>query len=418
MRQSFASLTPERWRWLLLLVFVVAEIAIISVTRFTIAGPDGGDLCRDYIDARRLLAGQDVYAPFTACGNLHHSPHPPLALLILVPLAVLPIGAAALVWDLLMLVALVTALWMIWRELGTHLDPRWLAVGLVILATWSPLQNTWLEAQVGPLSLLLLTLAWRARRHNEPWQAGIWLAVATLLRLYPVLLFAYPLLRREWRVAGGGLAAGLGLTVLTLPFTGLADYVAYITREAPGASAEWINDAHNVSWRGWLGQLFTGSNTIHPVVAAPWLVTPLFVLGVVAVLGFLLWRGWHSRHVPLGSASDDSAWLLAIPAMLFISPLAWPHYFVIMLLPVLVAANYQMQRRRWSRTAILLLVSVLLLDVADIGLQALYPLPRLLPWPAAVFVFALPFYALVCGGVALAQPLCLTVARPNARNVR
>lgn len=394
--------TP-RWRWLIFATFLLAEVIIIVVTRVHAASPNGGDLCRDYIDAQRLLRGQDPYAPFAACGDLHHSPHPPLALLLLVPLAVFPVGVTALLWDLLMLAALGGALWLIWQELRPTIDARWLALGLAGLALWTPLLDTWLEAQIGPLVLLLLVLAWRARRHGQPWAAGIWLAVGTLIRLYPVLLFLYPLLRREWRVAGGGLAAGVGITLLTLPFTHPSAYLTYFTREAPGSTAEWINDAHNVSWRGWLAQVFVGNNTIHPIWHAPGIVTPLFVLGILAVLGLVLWAGWIARATRLGSQADDLAWLLVIPAMLLISPLAWPHYFDILLLPWLVAANALWQQGRWGATAWFLVLAVALEDAQSLGLDALYSVPRILAWPAGIFVFAIPFYGLVFSMLALWQ---------------
>ena len=412
-RWATATLTPtQRWRWLAFGVFLLVEVVIIVVTRLTSASPNGGDLCRDFVDAQRLLHGQDPYAPFASCGALHHSPHPPLALLVLVPFALVPIGAAAALWDLLMLAALAGSLWLIWDELRPALDPRWVAAGLAIITIWSPLLDTWLEAQIGPLILLLLVLAWRARRRGQPWAAGIWLAVATLLRLYPILLFLYPLLRREWRLAGAGVVAGVGVTLLTLPFTHPSAYFTYITREAPGSSAEWINDSHNVSWRGWLGQLFVGNNTIYPVVHAPGIVTPLFVLGVLAVLALVVWGGWLARETLIGSSVDDVAWLLVIPAMLVMSPLAWPHYFDVLLLPWLVVGHTLWRGGHWGVAAVLLVVAVALPNLQAIGLQMLLPLPRILAWPAGIFVFALPFYGLVLSLVAHWQTLTMVRLSP------
>jgi hypothetical protein len=385
---------PGRDVWIFA-AFTAAEIALIVLVRLTAAGTDGGDLCRDFVDAGRLLQGHAPYAPIATCGPLHHSPHPPLAFLLLVSLATLPVPAAALLWDLLMLAALVAALWLIWVELGAKMPLRWLALGLGALVVWTPLLDTWLEGQIGPLVLLLLVLAWRARRTERPWAAGIWLAVATLIRLYPILLFVYPLLRREWRLTIGGIAAGIGLTVMTLPFVGIGDYLRYIFVEAPASSAEWINDAHNISLRGWLGQIFVGSNTIHPIISAPGLVTPLFILGVAAALGVLLWRSWQARFLALGSVGDESAWLLALPVMLLISPLAWPHYAVILLLPWILAGFMRWQEGRWSIAALALVAAVALFDLQALGVRALFDVPRLLPWPVALFIYALPFYALL-----------------------
>ncbi len=396
--RAFAARRTGVW---LFGAFVVAEVVVIALSRFTASAPNGGDLCRDFIDAQRLLHGQDPYAPFASCGDLHHSPHPPLALLLVVPLAWLPISAAAFVWDLLMLAALGGALWLAWDALHPQIDARWLAVGLGTLVVWSPLLDTWLEAQIGPLVLLLLVLAWRARRRGQGDWAGAWLALATLIRVYPVLLFVYPLLRREWRVARGGVITGGVLTLLTLPLFGVPSYLRYLFIEAPGASAEWVNDAHNVSWRGWLGTAFVGSNTIHPALAAASLVGPLFALGAVAMLAALVWRGWQGRSLPLGDARDDATWLLAIPAMLLVSPLAWPHYFTVLVLPWLVVLVGAARARQMTPAAWLVVVAIGLTELNAVGLRLLLPLPRLLAWPAGIFVFALPFYALLLTGAAL-----------------
>lgn len=394
-----------------LLAFAAVSLALIAVIRLTAASPDGGDLCRDYLDAQRLLAGHSAYVPFGACGALHHSPHPPLALLILVPLTALPIGAAAALWDVIMLGALYVALALIWRVLrdtrgrqrpSTQVEPDggakpwrmplvWGVLGL--LAVWPPLLDTWLEAQIGPLLLVLLVLAWRARRRDQPWAAGAWLALATLLRLYPVLLFAYPLLRREWRMVGGGLITGIGVTLLTLPFIGPADYWTYLTREAPGASAEWVNDGHNASLRGWLGTLFAGNATIAPVDHVPALIAPLYILGAGLILGLLIWRIWRARGAPLASSADDLAWLIALPAALLISPLAWPHYFIVLLLPGFVAAAWAL-RAGMRQHALLLGIAGLIIYLDALGLRLTLPLPRVLLWPIGIFIFQLPTYAL------------------------
>jgi hypothetical protein len=96
-----------------------------------------------------------------------------------------------------------------------------------------------------------------------------------------------------------------------------------------------------------------------------------------------------------GAGGWGQAWLLAIPVMLLISPLAWPHYFIILLLPWLVTAAQCVRRQEWNVTAWMLCLAPALLFVNAVGLRLLLPLPRLLPWPAALFVFALPFYTLL-----------------------
>jgi hypothetical protein len=405
--------TAREQRAWLLGAFAVVSIVLLALSRQGV-GPTGGDLCRDYVSAANIWHGRDPYALGNACGALDHSPHPPLAMLLMLTVAWLPIGAAGFVWSLLMLASLVGALWIIWNDALTDLPLRWAALGLAVLAIWPPLLDTWLEAQISPLILLLIVLAWRARRTGHPVAAGAWLAVATLIRLYPVLLFLYPLLRREWRVVQGGIAGGLGVTLVTLLWLSPAAYVRYIG-EAGAASSDWVNAAHNVSLRGVVGQILFGSATVHPVIQAPALVLPMTVVGTLAFIGLLLWQGWQARTAPLGSAWDDRAWLLAIPVMLAVSPLAWPHYFIIILLPWLVLVG-QWWQHEWDANAWMLVaaVALLFLNAVGIGLVAKAPLP--MPWPVELLVFALPFYTLILSSITLVRtPIGQSAARhqPN-----
>jgi Glycosyltransferase family 87 len=159
------------------------------------------DLVQDYVGARDVARGRDVYPVLTrayASVGLtwpagHRSTHPPTAFLLVLPVAWLSWKQAAAVWMALMLAALAAAYW----ALGALPGP---AVALAPLTlVWPP--GAWSMGQLTPLWLLGLALAWRLR--DRPGSAGAAIALASLTKLLPALMLLPFLLLRRWSVLRG-----------------------------------------------------------------------------------------------------------------------------------------------------------------------------------------------------------------------
>ena len=75
--------------------------------------------------------------------------------------------------------------------------------------------HTGILAQLTPMLLALLCASWFCARWERPAAAGLWLALAALLKLYPAAAGGYFLFGRRWRALGwtiGFFAAGVLLT--------------------------------------------------------------------------------------------------------------------------------------------------------------------------------------------------------------
>ncbi|HEY7983495.1 MAG TPA: glycosyltransferase family 87 protein [Ktedonobacterales bacterium] len=315
---------------------VALQLAVLAAIRLRAADPTGGDLCRDAVALRRIVRGVNPYLPISGCGTLYNLPHPPAYLLLIGPFALLPVAWGAALWDLGALGALALALVLIARELRLRVAPWLLALLLALLILWPPLLNALLEAQVAPVLLLLFVLAWRAARRGQSGRAGAWLGIATGIRLFPGLAVVYFLVRRDWRAVGMAAAACAISELLALPLVGVDGYIAYITREAPSTNAEWLINPHNVSLWGLMGILFAGSPGHPAVIAAAALARPAAQALTLALVGTLAAVTWLRRRHTF--ARDEATWLAYLPAMLLVSPLTWTHYFVFLLLPLIVLA--------------------------------------------------------------------------------
>ena len=237
--------------------------------------------------------------------------------------------------------------------------PLW--VGLLALAAvgtylWADLHN----GQVGTL-LLLACLGWLALTlADRPILGGVALSLAVGLKIYPLLLAPYLLLRRRWWPGLIGLAIGL-----LVQFVTPALFVG--PRGLLPLHREWLQfclqtqvpmqtfRAGNQSLLGVLARTPPVSDGVH--LFSPSHLDqlqhayPAIVLAVTAALYVLLW----SRRT--GDPVADVSLLLIW--MTLASPRAWTFNFAAELpAAILLARAVVDQRRRWPLAAVALLAAV------------------------------------------------------------
>lgn len=205
-------------------VFVLAALAAVSIAR---ALPLGYDFEAYWLAGQHLRFGVPLYpAPSDALGQSGQFKYLPLVALPFVPLALLPLDAAALVWlTVEIAVALALGVTLV-RDLPDAARP-WAAAGYVLFL---PLV---LEVALGNLNLISVAfalLAWRWR--ETPVRAAVPLALAVGLKLLPAALLFFYLSAGRWRVVAYAAGGGLLALALTAPWLGprLAEYVALFPR--------------------------------------------------------------------------------------------------------------------------------------------------------------------------------------------
>jgi hypothetical protein len=162
--------------------------------------------------------------------------YPPLVATLFRPLAAVPYYDAKLIWMLFSLGCLAVAIVAVldyvprpWRlEAG-------LAAGIAT-ALLFPLLTLLERGQIDAVTLALLALGIRLLRTDVPRRrllAGLFFALATLLKLNVGFVFPFLLLRRSWRAALGFGLGGVVLVGATLALNGPAALSAYLRREMP-----------------------------------------------------------------------------------------------------------------------------------------------------------------------------------------
>ncbi len=145
--------------------------------------------------------------------------------------------------------------------------------------------------------------------------AGVWTAIATVLKLTPAIFVVYLLAARRWRAAVTAMVVAVALTA-----------VAWLA--LPGPSADfWGRLAHGDTGLGHSLIYYTNQSVLADIVRAGRLagwatLVGLALSGVVALLGVWAAALWHRvGEVRLAVTLCGIAGLLA-------SPVSWLHHFV------------------------------------------------------------------------------------------
>jgi alpha-1,2-mannosyltransferase len=339
-----------------------------------------------YQVARVLRQGEDIYS----AGISPPYVYPPLLAILVVPLSVLPVGAATILWKLLQHVCLLVAGWLLVRLAPVGVRP--LAVGTLLLGLLTaPLHD---EIQVGESNSLVLALVvgaiWviarteagsREAQFRSPGSrmtglvlAGMMLALAVSIKVLPVLLVAYLWWRGPRVVAGVASGGFVALQLISLAIT--PSMAHYWLVEFPGLFGQAFPFLDNQSLNAFFSRaLLPGDPNIPQMQVANGeglrpVITWVVNVGVVAATAWVLWRSGKQQGTERGTGKV--LLLLEVGLVLLtihlVSGSTWLHHLIDLAVPIMALLSVWWVSQ--DRRTILAEVGALV-----IGLAALVPHP-------------------------------------------
>lgn len=244
----------------------------------------------------------------------------------------------------------VLALWGIcWATLAILKAPRPGLAGLLAalaLVCLPAIRQNFEEGQLNVVVAAGMVGCWVARRKGHSGLAGVLLGIAFALKPIPGLFFLYYAWRRDWRLlafAGGTVAA---LSVVGVLLAGFSGTWIWATVNYPSHAGVWPGYPDNASVRGFFTRIFGPSEwRPRPPYPLPYLSMLLWALvGGLLVLLTLVTAGVSLRNLFPRLERDEPRADLELAALtilgVLVTPIVWPHYYVVLAMPIAVIATY------------------------------------------------------------------------------
>jgi len=328
------------------LVLAVLAWVLAWVLTFHWGGSSNFDL-RIYRAAERTLSGGHTYTIHFSRAHLRFT-YPPFALLLLSPLAFVPLVALEVTWWVVSEAALVTISYLALTG-ATRLRGRQALVLAALIAgvaqcALEPLRS---NADYGQINvLLMLLIVTDITRVRKPWR-GLLVGLAAAIKLTPLLYLVYFLIERDLRSALRAGAAFLGAGILAwavLP----SDSAFYWLHQV--AQPQHTGNVNYVSNQSWLGLAHRAPFHADHLGIALWCVLELATLaaGIIAA----------NRLVRL-DRKIDALLALALTELL-ISPISWSHHWSWLILVPIVIIGRLCEHRRLPVAMVLVLAIAIL----------------------------------------------------------
>jgi alpha-1,2-mannosyltransferase len=295
-------------RWVVAVVAVVLTAVSASwflrqAHEWPVAGLDGRvyrDAARALLDREEIYTGRFQGLPFT---------YPPFALLVFVPLALVPENAATLLMFVVSAGALLAVVrWCQDYATRGRAGSWWLTVALAapVAVVVEPVRTTF---SLGQVNIVLLALVVGLDARATRW-SGVGAGLATAIKIAPGLLVAAQAVRSDWRAFGRGVLAFVGATALAAAIAPAATRTYFTSLLWDSSRPGGLDYLQNQSLRGVLAR--------H----APDHASQGWLLSAVLVLALGAWVVRRHRRDPFYALTA------AALTGLLVSPVSWSHHWV------------------------------------------------------------------------------------------
>ncbi|QEL18101.1 glycosyltransferase family 87 protein [Limnoglobus roseus] len=358
MSEDLAPLTPatrtwSEWRilrWFLFLLICVAAYGPHYLEAFRPPPNKLGDFHQEWLSARNFAHGGRAYAPQRDIAQEHlgipaeeaarllpWNAHPPVSVLLALPLGTLSFRDAQLVWNLANVPLFVLSLVLIVRGIGMPFSATSVLPTAALTLACHPIYSQFQHAQLNIILMTLITLGWHFDGRRDFGWAGAAIGAAVAVKLFPAFLFLYFLASRRWRALAAGTIVFVALQGVALLVLGVDDCRTYVEQVVPSI-VNYESSRQNVSLAGFWLRIFNPHPNEHVDALAVSPVTGLafsYVSRLIVVLVLVrLAVGARSKF------EHDRAFAACVVGMMLASPITWPHYFLMLALPLALAWQY------------------------------------------------------------------------------
>lgn len=366
----------------------LCALVLIVLVLYT-ANNTPGDFGNYYYGSKFLAQGKfnaDVYEPYKfnlAVYNeglrnffLNYTPVPPITAILYLPFTVFSFTTAKLVWNIL---NALLWLWVMYRVHSVFKIPA-IHILIITIVLSVPLKSNFQQGQMYILLTALLVEGLIASEAKRNILAGVFFALAILLKIFPAILFGWLLFNRNWKTTILTVVSLVSIVFLSMVVIQPGVWQHYLVNILPRLAAGEINNTYTTTYQSFsvLAKNLLVYDKLHNPSASfnsPDLFRPLdlaFKLGVLLCLAGLNRSG-------ISSLAKFGLWLFG---GMLISGYGSRYGLVEMAIILLIIKEL---RNKW-----VILVALLLLWLAAvIPLNLFESLPLVLQFPRLYCLFVI-----------------------------
>jgi hypothetical protein len=316
-------------------------------------------------------------------GLVSFAPNPPTLILSLVPFTTLQTLDAKRVWLVLNLVVFVLCLWILRRVTSLN----WRRLGLIALLCVLPLRVDFLFGRHYVLILVLICGAYYASWLDRQRTAGVMLAVAAAMKLFPGLFLILFVWKRNWRAVIGLAAGATAITILSIFMFGVEVHRVFITEVLT-----------QVSRGDWLGPYFLSQNSFMTLWSRLFLIEPelnpspllnspaMFAIAQAITITVLVFSFLRLDRADKTPGSTALQWAAFIPLLLLLSTTTGTDYACLLIFSAIVGFDAMLATGKKTKALIFLLLYVAACAPVPGRISNWFPLSRLF---ATTWLYAL-----------------------------
>ncbi len=244
-------------------------------------------------------------------------------------------------------IGLLVATALIWRRMITVRSWWWWIPTMVICANLNPVLETLRYGQIDIVIALLCSICYWCLYHDRDDAAGWLIALMTTMKLYPIVLLGYLILRRRWRGVRGFVVGMVVFNIIGVGVVGWTDYVTFVRDVMPiiGGTTAYVE---NQTIYAFVARLVAPSYPLAPFYDGDWTaVASVLALAMIALSALVT-----MRDVPAKSSLAALQYGLFVMVMALAIPVAWVGYqvplYLIWLMVVWYALTHQLSIARMS----------------------------------------------------------------------
>jgi hypothetical protein len=319
------------------------------------------DFIQEFLISKAVLGGVDPYLPIPILADKymgplpiqvfqHPTPHPPPVALLCLPLGWLSYEHAAIVWFFFELICLSISVALLLQWLGVKKKVVLASLSALLILFWIPITSELVTGQLTSLLFVLLVGTWQGLRSGKDIQGGILLGSAIAVKLVPWPIIIFLMLRRNWRatcaavttitIANIAAATLIGFDRITYYYLKIGMYVSSIYYTRVENFSLWT-----IGWRMFDGpdlpMKWVGFPNVPPLFTTPAIAPFISIAIPIAMLIFGLIFAFQARNL-------DTSFGILICLMILVSPVAWDHYLILALVPLVIVVR-NLSSFNWPR---------------------------------------------------------------------